>query len=116
MIKAMDAFGGGLGSQGEVCGAIIGALAVIGLAFGRSAPDGDKDRRMRSCSDMLMQRFKDEVANGRILCRDIAGCDWRDPEQVKRFLESGKRQECRLLTGRTARIVGELLEQSGAMT
>ncbi|MHB8772373.1 MAG: C-GCAxxG-C-C family protein [Syntrophales bacterium] len=115
MIRAMDAFGGGLGSHGEVCGAIIGGLAVIGMAFGRSAPEGEKDRRMRICSDMLMQRFKDEVANGKILCRDITQTDWRDPDQAKRFLESGKRQECQLLTGRTARIVGELLEQSRAM-
>lgn len=115
MIKAMDAFGGGLGSQGEVCGAIIGALAVIGLAFGRSAPEGEKDRRMRTCSDLLMQRFKEEAAGGRILCRDITQTDWRDPEQVKRFLESGKRRECELLTGRTARIVGELLEESQAV-
>ncbi len=112
LIKAMDAFGGGLGSQGEVCGAIIGGLSVIGLMFGRSKPDGEKDRRMRQCSDIFMERFKNEVANGKILCRDIAQCDWRDQDQVKRFLDSGKRKECEILTGKTAKIVGEILGQS----
>ncbi len=112
LIKAMDAFGGGLGAQGEVCGAIIGGLSVIGLMFGRSRPDGKKDRRMRQYSDLFTERFKKEVANGKILCRDIAQCDWRDQDQVNRFLESGKRKECEILTGKTARIVGEIVEQS----
>jgi hypothetical protein len=30
MLKAMDVFGGGLGAHGEVCGAVIGGLAVVG--------------------------------------------------------------------------------------
>jgi C_GCAxxG_C_C family probable redox protein len=115
LIKAMDAFGGGLGSQGEVCGALIGGLAVLGLIFGRSRPESAKDWRMRKCSDIFMRRFKDEAANGKILCREIAQVDWRDQEQVKRFLESGKRSECQILTGKTAQIIGEIVEQSSAM-
>ena len=62
-----------------------------------------------------MERFKGEVANGKILCRDIAQVDWRDQAQVKRFLESGKRTECQIITGKTAKIIGEILEQSLAM-
>ena len=112
LIKAMDAFGGGLGARGEVCGAIIGGLSVIGLIFGRPKPESEKDWRLRKYSDIFMERFKDEVANGKILCRDIAQVDWRDQNQVKHFLESGKRNECQILTGKTAKIVGELLERS----
>jgi C_GCAxxG_C_C family probable redox protein len=115
MIKAMDAFGGGLGAHGEVCGAIIGGLAVIGSIFGRSKPESEKDERMRQYSDIFMKRFKDEVGDGKILCREIAQVDWRDQGQVKLFLESGKRNECRILTGKTAKIIGEILEQSLAM-
>jgi C_GCAxxG_C_C family probable redox protein len=112
LIKAMDAFGGGLGAHGEVCGAIIGGLSVIGLVFGRSNPVTEKDWRMRKYSDTFLERFKVEVANGKILCREIAQVDWRDQDQVKRFLESGKRKECEILTGKTAKIIGEILEQS----
>jgi C_GCAxxG_C_C family probable redox protein len=108
----MDAFGGGLGAHGEVCGAIIGGLAVIGLIFGRSKATSEKDWRMRKYSDIFMQRFKDEVANGKILCRDIAQVDWRDQDQVRYFRESGKNIECQILTGKTAKIIGEILEQS----
>ena len=111
----MDAFGGGLGAHGEVCGAIIGGLSVIGLIFGRSKPAGEKDSRMRICSDIFMKRFKGEAANGKILCREIAQVDWRNQDQVKQFLESGKRKECEILTGKTAKIIGEILEQSLAM-
>jgi len=35
IVRAMGAFGGGLGGNGETCGALIGALAVIGLKYGR---------------------------------------------------------------------------------
>ena len=115
LIKAMDAFGGGLGAHGEVCGAIIGGLSVIGSIFGRSKPESEKDWRMRKYSDIFMKRFKDEVANGKILCREIAQVDWRDQEQVKHFLESGRRNECQILTGKTAKIIGEILEQSLAV-
>lgn len=108
----MDAFGGGLGAHGEVCGAVIGGLAVIGLRFGRPKPGNEADRRMWKYSSLFMKRFKEEVADGKILCRDIAKVDWRDQDQIRNFRESGKRDECQILTGKTAKIIGEILERS----
>ena len=69
MIKAMDAFGGGLGSHGEVCGAIIGGLCVLGSIFGRSKPESQKDGRMRQYSDIFMKR---SIGQGRSLAEDGA--------------------------------------------
>jgi len=112
----MDAFGGGLDGQGETCGAVIGALAAIGLRFGRSKPGSEADIRMRICSHAFVRRFRDEVADGKILCRDIARVDWRDPDQVKSFREGGGRDACQALVGKTAKILGEILERSGGET
>jgi len=108
----MDSFGGGLGAHGEVCGAVIGGLAVIGLKYGRPEPGQQADMMMWKYSSIFMKRFKEEVADGKILCRDIAGVDWRNQDQVKKFREDEKFRSCQALTGKTAKIIGELLERS----
>lgn len=106
----MDSFGGGLAAHGEVCGAVIGGLAVIGLNFGRPNSGKEADSRMWKCSSLFMKRFKEEVAEGKLLCRDIAGVNWRDREQAKKFQEGEKFRSCQALAGKTAKIVGELME------
>jgi C_GCAxxG_C_C family probable redox protein len=111
LIKAMDSFGGGLAAHGEVCGAVIGGLAVIGLNFGRPKSGSEADMRMWKYSSIFMKRFKHEVAHGKLLCRDIAGVDWRDRDQVTKYREGEKFRSCQVLAGKTARIIGELLEQ-----
>lgn len=107
----MDSFGGGLAAHGEVCGAVIGGLAVIGLNFGRSKSGNEADARMWKYSSLFMKRFKEEVTDGKLLCRDIAGVNWRDRDQVTRYHEGEKIKSCQVLAGKTARILGELLER-----
>ena len=114
MLKAMDAFGGGLGAHGEACGALIGGLAVIGLMFGRNSGDKFADFRMWKYANELIKRFKGEIANGNIHCRDIVGVNWMDHNQVKEYRRGQKHKDCRVLTGRTAKLVGEIIEQAMA--
>jgi C_GCAxxG_C_C family probable redox protein len=115
MLKAMDTFGGGLGAHGETCGALIGGLAVIGLIFGRSAGDKHADFRMWKYAHEFMKRFRGEIANGNILCRDIVGVNWMDQNQVKEYREGQKHAHCRKLTGGTAKLVGEIIERATAV-
>lgn len=108
----MDAFGGGLGAHGEVCGAVVGGLAAVGLVFGRPQPGGQTDMRMWKYAALFMRKFREEIAAGGILCRDIAGVDWRDPDQVRAFRGGEKCIACRNLTGKTAKRLGEILESA----
>ena len=108
----MDAFGGGLGAHGEVCGAVVGGLAAVGLVFGRPQPGSQADMRMWKYAARFMRIFRKEIAAGGILCRDIAGVDWRNPDQVRAFREGGKFIACRSLTGKTAKLLGEILESA----
>jgi hypothetical protein len=63
-------------------------------------------------SKEVLQRFREIVRNhGGILCRDIAGVDWKDREQAKAFYKSEKLVECRRIVGDTAHMVGELIER-----
>lgn len=116
VIRAMGAFGGGLGGNGEVCGAAVGALAVLGLRFSRAKEDEKEDPRMWAYAHELLKRFHEEIVknHGGILCREIAGVDWKDREQVRSFYKGEKAVECGRVVGDTAKLIGELLERSQA--
>jgi C_GCAxxG_C_C family probable redox protein len=107
----MDSFGGGLAAHGEVCGAVIGGLAVIGLKFGRPRSGNEANRLIWKYSSLFVKRFREEVTGGKLLCREIAGVTWRDKDQTTEYYKGEKFRSCQQLSGKTARIVGELLER-----
>ena len=107
----MGAFGGGLGGNGEVCGALVGALAVFGLLFSRGNEAEKEDMRLWFVSREFLNRFQEDIVKGSILCRDIAKVDWTSLDQVKAFYKSDKLLTCQRLTGDTAKLVGEFLEK-----
>jgi len=82
-LKLSAAFGAGMGRQGEVCGAVTGALMVIGLASGHSIAD-DKEAKERTYR--LARRFLNEFAqrNGSIRCRELLGCRIDEAEGMER--------------------------------
>jgi len=114
VIRALGAFGGGLGGNGEVCGALVGALAVLGLRFSRAREEEKEDPRMWSCCQEMMVRFRDEVVKnqGGIHCREIAGVDWKNRDQVRAFYRGEKILECGRIVGDTTRILHEILQRS----
>jgi C_GCAxxG_C_C family probable redox protein len=113
VIRAMGAFGGGLGGNGEVCGALAGALAALGLRYSRGREEDKENPRMWKDAEELVRRFRDEIVqlNGSILCRDISHVDWKDREQVKAFYKGDKVKDCIRIVGETALLVGEMLER-----
>ncbi len=74
-------FGSGM-RKGNVCGACVGALMVLGLLFGEDHK-GDPEERQRSnmINDMMMDRFKQE--NGSCICNELLGCDISTPEGIQ---------------------------------
>jgi len=110
----MEPFGGGLGGRGEVCGAVIGGLAAIGLLFGRDKAGKETDTKVWIYSREFLKRFEREIAGGSILCRDIAQTNWADPAQVKEYGQGEKFLKCKTLTGKTAGLIGELIERAKA--
>jgi C_GCAxxG_C_C family probable redox protein len=114
LIRAVDPFGGGLGGHGEVCGAAIGGLAAIGLLFGRDKVGEEADMKMWRYSREFLRRFEKEIAGGSILCRDIVQVNWADPAQLKEYWQGEKCFKCKTLTGKTAGLIGELLERAKA--
>lgn len=113
VIRAMGAFGGGLGGNGEVCGALAGALAVIGLRYSRARADEKENPKMWADAQEMVRRFRDEIVNqaGTIDCRDIAGVNWLDRAEVKAFYTGDKVKNCIRIVGQTALVLGEMLER-----
>lgn len=73
-LRLSSAFGGGMGGQGEVCGAVSAAFMIIGLKYGSPAPHDDQERDLvGGKAGMFMNRFKS--LRGSILCRDLLGAD-----------------------------------------
>ncbi len=109
----MGAFGGGLAGTGEVCGAVVGGIAVFGLIFSRGNVKEKEDPRMWSQSKTFLDRFRKEISEGKLLCREIAHVDWDDDAQVANYYRKGSERQldCRRLVGNTARLLGEMIEE-----
>jgi C_GCAxxG_C_C family probable redox protein len=114
VIKALGAFGGGIGGTGNICGALVGAVSVIGSLYSRSSLDEKENPRMWAATKAVMKQFEElTAAHGGINCCQIARVDWMDRDQVKDFYGNpeSRRQHCITVVGETARALGELLEQ-----
>jgi len=72
-LKISCGFGGGM-REGEVCGAVTGAIMMIGLKYGQDSED-DKESKVNTYKIVkeFNKRFKD--INGTIICRELLGCD-----------------------------------------
>ncbi len=106
-LRLASPFGGGLARQGEVCGAVSGALLALGLARGTDTPRSKEE--IYRLSQELMRIFK--TRHGSILCRELIGCDMSTPEGHQTATEKGVfRSICPLLVRDAADIVEELVK------
>ena len=67
-------FAGGVARHGEVCGAVTGAIMVLGLKHGMT---GESDDKARDDTYELVSEFinKFKIMNGSIRCRDLLNCN-----------------------------------------
>jgi C_GCAxxG_C_C family probable redox protein len=81
------AFGGGLARQGEVCGALTGALMALGekqSAALASDPVAARDAVYAQASELISAFL---AAHGSILCRELTGCPLYTEEGRRDFKE-----------------------------
>lgn len=87
-LKISGAFGSGMGQLGETCGAVTGALMVIGLKYGKyiSTDTVSKDRTyacVKNYSDNFKARF------GSIKCHDLIKYNLSNPDELIEARKSG---------------------------
>lgn len=72
-------FGGGLARKGQVCGALSGALMVLGVQNGSEQPGGKE--AMYGLAREFIEQF--EQQNGSIVCKELLGHDISTPEGLQ---------------------------------
>jgi len=104
--RVATGFGGGLGRQGYICGALSGGVITIGLRYGRDM-GGDTAARDKSYAMVrkLFKRFREEF--GSVHCRELVGVDLTTPEGLER-LKAIWQERCARFIVRTAETVLEL--------
>ncbi|HSD84879.1 MAG TPA: C-GCAxxG-C-C family protein, partial [Anaerolineae bacterium] len=86
-LKIAAGFGGGMGRQGEVCGAVTGAIMAIGLKTGpiEATATATKENTY-ALTQQLIEQFK--ARHGTVLCRELLGCDLNRPEGLQHARET----------------------------
>lgn len=79
-LKVSGAFGGGCGRQGDLCGAVAGAMMVLGLKHGRTRAEDTATRDACYIAVQTLWRQFRERNGGTVVCRDLLGCDLGTPE------------------------------------
>jgi len=64
---------GGVGLQGEVCGALMGGVLIIGLLYGADVPDDEVKYAAYAKTMQFVERFKG--TNEATRCRDFIEID-----------------------------------------
>lgn len=80
-LKIAGSFGGGMGHMGGVCGAVSGALMVLGLKYGQSV-DYDKYSKARNYLSVNEFAARFRKLNGTINCSELIGYNLGDEAQL----------------------------------
>jgi C_GCAxxG_C_C family probable redox protein len=101
--------GGGVARQGEICGALTGALLALGEIEGKamaSDPVAGRDVLYARARE-LTEAFR--TAHGAILCRELTGCALDTEAGQRAFKERGLHQNlCTKLVSFAAEHVGTM--------
>jgi C_GCAxxG_C_C family probable redox protein len=104
----------GIALRGETCGAVMGAIMALGIAFGREKHDDlEAVQRTTRAARRVCKRF--EEAFGGCNCRDVQhqiygrSFDLADANDQKEFIKSDAAKKCRIPVEKAARFAGELI-------
>ena len=112
-LKAAAALGGGMCRLREVCGAVSGAMVVLGMAMGDAT---DSDRGKKAELYKIGQTFAESVRAklGSIVCRELLGLPDGKSEAVPEARTDAyyKKRPCPELVRQASDLIEELLEET----
>ena len=109
-LKVASGFGGGMGQMSDTCGALTGAMMVLGLRYGSTNPS-DKTAKLENYRKMrdLAEEFK--LQAGAKTCRDLLGFDMSTQDGQLAAKQPGAFHDCPSYVRIAAEIVQEMLGQ-----
>jgi len=86
-LKISCGFGAGMGRRQEVCGAVSGAILLIGCKHGKVRKE---DTAANETTYRLVREFSEQFISrhGNISCKELLGCNLQTPEGQKFFTEN----------------------------
>jgi C_GCAxxG_C_C family probable redox protein len=109
-LRLASGLGGGIGHLGETCGAVTGAIVVIGLKHGGTVGDELASEKTYGLVGQFLEKFKNR--HGTIRCRELLGSDISTPEGLQAAEDKGLfEQRCPNYVRTSAEILEELLKE-----
>jgi C_GCAxxG_C_C family probable redox protein len=110
-LKIAAPFGAGIGRLGQTCGAVSGALMVLGLLAGKNTLQPIEQKEL---SYTLAREFMAEFSQrrGSDQCRDLLGIDISTPQGLERVRAEGLSETlCPELVREAANILLEMIRK-----
>ncbi len=110
--RSVCALGGGMGRLREICGAVSGALMVLGMLEGYGEPGANAAKsRLYALEQRFAEKFKAE--NRSIICRELLGLSSgpSQPTPEVRSAEYYRKRPCPALCRRSAELLEELFAE-----
>jgi len=106
---ASSPFAAGMAFTGNTCGALIGGIMVLGMAFGRRSLEQGMDGILTGARPVrkLVRHFSEQP--GRLNCRDITGTDLADPAKAQAYFDGGGLEKCAAMMVDVGCFAGNLL-------
>ncbi|MFC2133725.1 C-GCAxxG-C-C family protein [Bacteroidota bacterium] len=107
--KISATFGGGIGRTGETCGALTGAIMVLGLKYGSAElPDDLSKKELYETVSYFLDEFKEKHST--TLCKDLLGYDISIPEEYEKVKENGiSNKKCPVFISDAVEILEDML-------
>ena len=109
-LRMSAGFGGGMGRLGGTCGAVSGALMVLGLKYGATSTDNStaKEETYAQVREFVQQFTSRE---GSSVCKELLGCDISTPEGYAQAKEQKLfSTRCKELVRAAAEVLEEMLK------
>jgi len=110
--KVATGFGGGM-RMGDTCGAVTGALMVLGLKYGNTTAE-DKEGKAKTYKKVEEYTNRFKARNDSVMCRQLLGCDLSTPEGMKEAKDKGLFSSiCPKMVQDAVEILEEMLAEDG---
>ena len=102
-VRMMTGFGGGM-QRGTTCGAVVGAVAALGWATGRTEPGADRTASAAVVREFL-KRFEEMF--GTLTCRELRAVYAKDHA----LKSEGMYRGCTVFVEKSVELVGDILKK-----
>lgn len=110
-LKIASPFGGGISRMGETCGAVTGALMIIGLKYGTSEPNFEKKMKTYKTVSTFIEQFKHRNKSRSIFCYELIGFRMDQKRTLNQKEKKVIQTHCPRFVQDAAELIEEILQR-----